>query len=342
MVDLRDLNIEEIEKILYDIKKEKYRAKQIFKWIYRGVDSLEEMTDIPLLLREQLNNVFFISSMKTLKLQRSSDDTNKYLFELKDGNTIESVLMKYKYGYSACLSTQVGCKMGCRFCASTKCGFIRNLSAGEIVGQVTAMQKGMDSRISKVVFMGIGEPLENYENTVKALKLLNEPNGLNIGYRHMSVSTCGLVSAILRLSEEKLPITLSVSLHAPNNKIRDQIMPINKKYNIDELLGACKKYTDITRRRISFEYVMIDNLNDSERDAAELVAKLKGMLAHVNLIPLNPVSGQGLVRSSADRVKKFKDVLEKRGIQTTLRRELGNEIEAACGQLRLKDKEHRE
>jgi len=341
-VNLKDLYVEEIEKILYDINQEKYRAKQIFKWIYRGVCSYEDMTDIPIQLREQLSQNLFLSCLKVLNVQRSIDGTAKYLFELSDGNAIESVLMKYKYGYSACISTQVGCKMGCKFCASTQCGFVRNLTAGEIVDQIISIQKDADIKISKIVFMGIGEPLENYQNTIKALKLLNHQLGLNVGYRNMSVSTCGLVPAILNLAEEKLPVTLSISLHAPNNEIRNKIMPINKKYNINELLDACRKYTNSTKRRISFEYVMIADVNDSEKNAVELASKIRGMLAHINIIQLNPTTDQGLARSSANNVKKFIDILRKKGIETTLRRELGNEIDAACGQLRLKHKRHKE
>ncbi len=335
-IDLKDLYIEEIEKILYDIRQESYRARQIFKWIYRGVCSFSEMTDISKELRQELENRCVISCLEIRDVQQSGDGTSKYLFGLRDQNSIESVLMKYKYGYSACVSTQVGCRMGCRFCASSKCSFVRNLTAGEIVDQVITIQRETGERVSKVVFMGIGEPLENYENTVKAVKLLNSFLGLNIGYRNMSVSTCGLVPAILKLADEKLPITLSVSLHAPNDSIRSEIMPVNKKYNIKELLDACEKYYRATKRRISFEYVLIAGINDSDADARELAARLRGMLAHVNLIQLNTVQEGNYKRSSAERVSRFKNILEQKGIETTQRRELGTEIEAACGQLRRK------
>jgi 23S rRNA (adenine2503-C2)-methyltransferase len=340
--NLKDLYIEEIEKILYDINQERYRAKQIFQWIYRGVCSFDEMSDLSHQFRQKLSENYRLSCLKTVKVQRSSDDTFKYLFELEDENAIESVLMKYKYGYTACVSTQVGCKMGCKFCASTHCGFVRNLSAGEIVDQIIAMQKDTGNRVSKVVFMGIGEPLDNYENSIKAMKLLNNPLGLNIGLRNISVSTSGIVPAILKLAQEGLPVTLSVSLHAPNDKVRNQIMPVNKVYNIDKLLDASKKYAKITKRRISFEYILIRDLNDSEEDAAELASKVNGILSHVNLIQLNPTTENSLKRSTMDRVKKFVAELTKRGIQTTLRRELGTEIEAACGQLRLKHSGHEE
>lgn len=340
--NLKDLNVDEIKKILYDINQEKYRALQVFKWLYRGVCSIDEMSDLPLTLRQLLSKDCFVSCLKILKVQQSADDTYKYLFELEDGNAIESVLMKYKYGFSACVSTQVGCKMGCKFCASTKAGFVRNLSSGEIVDQIISMQKNTGQRISKVVFMGIGEPLENYDNTVKALRLLNHSEGLNIGYRNMSVSTCGLVPQIKRLAEEKIPVTLSVSLHAPNNIIREKIMPVNKKYNIEELIQTCKKYAEVTKRRISFEYILISDVNDREKDAIELASKIKGMIAHLNIIQLNLVQGQDMKRSTSERAKRFIDIINKRGIKTTLRRELGSEIEAACGQLRLKHKEHEE
>lgn len=335
-LNLKDLNIEELEKILYDINQEKYRAKQIFSWIYRGAKSFNEMTDIPISLRNLLSEKYYISNLKIVEIKQTTDNTSKYLFELEDKNTIESVLMKYKYGYSNCISTQVGCKMSCKFCASTKAGFIRNLSPGEIVDQVICIQKDISKRISHLVFMGIGEPLDNYENTIKALKLLNNPLGLNISYRSMSISTCGLVPAILRLAEEKLPITLSISLHAPNNEIRNQIMPINKKYDINQLLDACRKYINLTKRRVSFEYILIKDLNDGIEHAAELAERLEGMNVHVNLIKLNPIEGSIYKRSPKNRIKKFIEELKKRGIKTTLRRELGSEIEAACGQLRLR------
>ncbi|MGE5329047.1 MAG: 23S rRNA (adenine(2503)-C(2))-methyltransferase RlmN [Deltaproteobacteria bacterium] len=333
----KDLDIEEIEKIIYDITQEKFRAKQIFTWIHRGAASFEQMTDIPTALRNKLEQDFSIYSFEVRNLQKSSEGTFKFLFGLEDGNSIESVLMKYKYGYSACISTQVGCKMGCRFCASTKCGFIRNLSAGEIVEQILSIQRETGNRVSKIVFMGIGEPLENYENVIKAIKLLNNPLGLNIGLRNISISTCGLIPAIKKLETEKLPITLSISLHAPNDIIRDKIMPINKKYPIKELIAACKEYTKSTKRKIYFEYVMIDDVNDSEKQAYELSRLVKGILAHINLIQLNPIGQKEFKRSSPIKIKKFMEILESQGVSATLRRELGSEIEAACGQLRLKN-----
>ncbi|MGE5474868.1 MAG: 23S rRNA (adenine(2503)-C(2))-methyltransferase RlmN [Ignavibacteriales bacterium] len=333
---IKDFDIVEIEKIIYDITQDKFRAKQIFTWIHRGVSSFEEMTDIPVSLRNKLTESFSIYSYKILNLQKSSEGTRKYLFELEDGNAIESVLMKYKYGYTACISTQVGCKMGCGFCASTKCGFVRNLSAGEIVEQVLSIQRESGSRVAKIVFMGIGEPLENYDNVIKAINLLNNPSGLNIGLRNISISTCGLIPQINQLAKENLPITLSISLHAPNDIIRNKIMPINRKYPIKELISASKEYAKATKRKIYFEYVMIENVNDGEKEAYELSRLIKGMLAHVNLIQLNPIGQKEYKRSNPIRIKKFMDVLKSEGISVTLRRELGSKIDAACGQLRLK------
>jgi len=335
-VYLKNLNVEEIEKIIYDITQERYRAKQIFTWIHRGVCNFEQMTDIPIVLRNKLNEHFSIYCLEVRSLQKSSEGTFKFLFGLEDANAIESVLMKYKYGYSACISTQVGCKMGCRFCASTKCGLVRNLSAGEIVDQVLSIQRETGSRVSKIVFMGIGEPLENYDNVIKAIKLLNNPLGLNIGLRNISISTCGLIPEIKKLASENLPLTLSVSLHAPNDIIRNKIMPINRTYSVKEIIGACKEYSKITKRKMYFEYVMIDNMNDSEKEAHELARLIKGMLAHVNLIQLNSIGQQEFKRSNPSKIKKFIEVLESEGISVTLRRELGSEIDAACGQLRLK------
>ncbi|HOQ37301.1 MAG TPA: 23S rRNA (adenine(2503)-C(2))-methyltransferase RlmN, partial [Acetivibrio sp.] len=242
--------------------------------------------------------------------------------------------MKYQHGYSVCISSQVGCRMGCRFCASTGIGFVRNLAPGEILDQIISIQTDVKQRIGNVVIMGIGEPLDNYDNVVKFLRLVNHKDGLNIGARHISVSTCGLVPKILELSKENIPVTLSISLHAPNDSIRDKIMPVNKRYSIDKLIEACKIYTETTNRRITFEYALIEGVNDSKDNALELAGLLKGMLCHVNLIPVNTVDGAGFRRSSKETIAKFKDILEKYGIETTVRRELGSDINAACGQLR--------
>ncbi|HHW48182.1 MAG TPA: 23S rRNA (adenine(2503)-C(2))-methyltransferase RlmN [Clostridiaceae bacterium] len=336
-INLLDMTIEEISKHLEDYGVEKYRAKQVFQWIHKGIGSFDEMTNIPMDLRQKLKDKFYIGRLEIQdKLVSRIDGTVKYLFKLIDGNIIESVLMKYKHGYSACISSQVGCKMGCKFCASTGAGFIRNLSSGEIVGQILAMQKDQGIRIGNIVIMGIGEPLDNYDNVIKFLKIVNNKDGLNVGYRHISVSTCGLVPGILRLSEENLPVTLSISLHAPDDETREQLMPVNKRYSIDKLIEACKIYTEVTKRRITFEYAVIAGVNDSKNDARKLAHRIKGLLCHVNLIPVNTVEGTDFRQSDRQSIERFKKVLEEHGIETTIRRELGSDINAACGQLRRK------
>lgn len=334
-VSILDLNIEEIEKMLYDINQSKYRAKQIFRWLHKGVEKFSQMTNLPLELRDRLAGMCRIGRLVVRKkLVSRIDGTVKYLMELEDGNLIESVLMSYRHGLSVCISSQVGCKMGCNFCASSGLGFVRNLSPGEMLGQVITAAKDAGERISNIVVMGIGEPLDNYGNTIKFLRLVNDPLGLNIGFRHISVSTCGLVPQILALAGEGMPITLSVSLHAPNDDIRKRIMPITAKYGVDEIISACREYARLTGRRVTFEYAMISGVNDSGRNAAELAGKLKGMLCHVNLIPVNEVEGTGYKRSGTKAIKEFIRILEANGIGTTLRRELGGDIEASCGQLR--------
>lgn len=334
-VDLLDMSIEEIEKFLLDMGKEKFRAKQVFQWIHKGVKDFEEMTNLSKAFRESLRETAYVNRLEIKhRLVSKLDGTAKYLFELQDGNIIESVLMEYKHGITACISSQVGCRMGCRFCASTGVGFMRNLSSGEMLDQILTMQKDSGKRISNIVIMGIGEPLDNYDNAVKFLRLVNHPEGLNIGYRHISVSTCGLVPKMLELSRENMPITLSISLHAPNDEIREKIMPINKKYSIDKILEACKIYTEVTKRRISFEYAMIAGVNDSRDNAGELAKRLKGMLCHVNLIPVNAIPEAEFKKSSRHQLEGFRSILERYGIETTIRRELGSDINAACGQLR--------
>jgi len=336
-INLLDLTIEEISKILEDYGMEKYRAKQIFQWMHKGISNFEDMTNLPKDLRQKLSDRCYIGGIEIQdKLVSRIDGTTKYLFRLIDGNIIESVLMKYKHGYSACISSQVGCKMGCKFCASTGAGFIRNLSSGEMIGQILAMQKDQGIRIANIVIMGIGEPLDNYDNVVKFLRIVNHKDGLNVGYRHISLSTCGLIPGILRLSEENLPITLSISLHASDDETREQLMPVNKRYSIDKLIEACKIYTEVTKRRITFEYAVIAGVNDSENDARKLARKLKGLLCHVNLIPINTVEGTSFRQSERQSIERFKSILEEYGVKTTIRRELGSDINAACGQLRRK------
>lgn len=334
-VNLLDFTIEELQALLSSRGVEKFRAKQIFQWANKGIQNIDDMTNLSKEFRQELKTFAQIRRLITQnKLVSQIDGTCKYLFRLQDGNVIESVLMGYKHGVTACISSQVGCKMGCRFCASTGIGFERNLTSGEMLDQILSMQQDADERVGNIVIMGIGEPLDNYDNVMKFLQIVNHQEGLNIGFRHISLSTCGLVPEILRLSDEGLPITLSISLHAPNDHVRGQIMPVNKKYSIDKIIEACKIYTRVTKRRITFEYALICGLNDSNENAAELAKKIKGMLCHVNLIPMNTIAGSNLKKSTRYQVEQFKKVLESCGIETTVRRELGTDISAACGQLR--------
>jgi len=342
-INLLDLNLEELQKLLIDMKQQKFRAKQIFTWLGRGVTNFDQMTDLSKSLRESLSEISYIGSLKIKQKQVSKiDGTIKYLFELFDGNVIESVLMEYLHGFTVCISTQIGCKMGCKFCASTGIGFVRDLTAGEMLAQVLGIQEDIEKRVGNVVLMGIGEPLDNYDNVIKFLKLVNSPDGINIGYRHISLSTCGIVPRILDLANEKLPITLSISLHAPNDEVRSRTMPINDLYSIDKIIEGCKIYTEITKRRITFEYALILGVNDSVENAKELAGKIRGMLAHVNLIPVNTVKTNDYKKSSKKQAFIFQNVLEEQGIETTIRRELGADIEAACGQLRRSKVENKD
>ncbi len=342
MIDLKDLTYPELEEFLMECQEPKFRAKQIFSWLHKGVVSFEEMSDISKKTKEKLSEKCFISKLTIREKYVSKiDGTVKYLFSLEDGNCIESVLMRYKHGISLCISSQVGCRMGCGFCASTIGGLYRNLTAGEILNQVIFAQKDTGERISNIVMMGIGEPLDNYDNVIKFLKNVNNPLGLNIGYRHISLSTCGRIDGMKKLADEDMPITLSVSLHAPNNKIRNEIMPINKKYPVEELIKECKDYIKKTSRRISFEYSLISGVNDSPEEARELATLLKGMLCHVNLIPVNHVRERNFHKGKKEEINRFKNLLNDLGINATIRRELGSDISASCGQLRKKvlDKE---
>lgn len=335
MKNLKDFAIEELQKVLEDMGEPKFRAKQIFTWLGKGVTSFDEMTNIPKNLREQLAERYIAGFAEAVEIYQSNlDETKKYLLKLADGNMVECVAMFYQHGITVCISCQVGCRMGCQFCASTIGGLVRSLTPGEMLDQVQFVQKDIGERISNIVMMGIGEPLDNYENVVKFLHLVNHPDGLNIGLRHISLSTCGVVENIHRLAEEGLPITLSISLHAPNDEIRNTIMPINRKYPIAVLLDACQKYIEKTSRRISFEYAMIKGVNDSPVHAAELANKLHGMLCHVNLIPVNPVKERAYQKPDRHSIDTFIAELEQRGINVTVRRELGSDISASCGQLR--------
>lgn len=338
MIDLKDLEYFELCDFIENLGEKKFHAKQIFSWLSKGVENFDEMTDISKGMREKLGQKSFISKLEIeKKLVSKIDKTTKYLFRLEDGNCIESVVMYYNHGVTICVSSEVGCLMGCRFCASTIGGKVRNLTAGEILNQVIFAEKDLGERISNIVIMGIGEPLDNFENVIKFLHNVNNPNGLNIGYRHISLSTCGIVPKIYELAKKNLPITLSVSLHAPNNKIRDSIMPINSKYKIEELIRACKDYIEATKRRISFEYSLISGVNDSLENADELSRLLSGMLCHVNLIPVNSIEERDYHSSDKQDIYKFCERLINRGINATVRRELGRDINASCGQLRRKN-----
>ena len=337
MIDLKDLEFCELEEFLKELGEPKFRAKQIFSWLHKGVESFDEMTNISKSTRDKLSEKSYVSALKIREKYVSKiDKTTKYLFELPDGNCIESVVMYYNHGISICISSQVGCRMGCNFCASTIGGLYRSLTPGEIINQVIFAQKDIGERISNIVMMGIGEPLDNFDNVIKFLKNINCEEGLNIGYRHISLSTCGIVPKIYELAKCQFPITLSVSLHAPNNEIRSSIMPINKKYPIEELMAACRDYIKTTTRRISFEYSLISGVNDSMENADELANLLKGMLAHVNLIPVNKIEERDYKKGNKKQINDFCERLNKRGVNATIRRELGSDIQASCGQLRKK------
>ena len=334
--DIRALNFQELSSEIVQMDFPQFRAKQIYFWVQKKcVSSFDEMTNIPDALRAALSEKFaFFDCKINTKLLSKIDGTVKYLFELYDGEYVESVVMKYKYGYSICVSSQVGCKMGCTFCASAIGGFVRQLSAGEMLSEVFAAQRDLNVKINHLVLMGTGEPLDNFENVLRFIELLTDENGQNMSIRHISLSTCGIVPKIYELADRKLGITLSVSLHAPNNQIRSKSMPVNKKYSIDELLRACRYYENTTGRRISFEYAMIKGLNDSDEAARELAGRLKGMLCHVNLIPVNNVRERNYEKSTKERQMRFKAILEESGITATVRRTLGSDINASCGQLR--------
>lgn len=337
MIDLKDFEYDELIEYLKSIGEKKFRAEQIFAWLHKGVTSYDEMTNLSKATREKLEKETYVSTLKIREKYVSKiDGTVKYLFELPDRNCIESVVMRYHHGLTICISSQVGCRMGCRFCASTIGGLYRSLTAGEILNQVIFAQKDMGERISNIVMMGIGEPLDNFDNVIKFLHNVNHEKGLNIGYRHISLSTCGVVPMIYRLADEKLPITLTISLHAPNDEIRDTIMPVNHKYKIAELLEACRYYIDKTGRRMSFEYSLIHGVNDSTENAVELARLVKDLHSHINLIPVNKVEERNFEKGSKADIRAFQEKLANMGINATVRRELGSDISASCGQLRKK------
>ena len=337
--DILSMTFEELSDEFAAIGYPKFRAKQVYEWLHRHLaGDYDEMTNLPKNLREDLKKRFPIINCKIIKKQVSKlDNTVKYLFELHDGDYIESVVMKYKYGYTICVSSQVGCKMGCAFCASTLGGFKRSLNAGEILSQLYTAQKDVGERISHIVLMGMGEPLDNFDNVMRFLELVTDEKGNNLSMRNISLSTCGIVPKIEELLDRHLQLTLSISLHAPSDEIRSKIMPINKRYPVDGLLKICKKYTQETSRRISFEYSMLSGFNDSDECAKLLASKLKGMLCHVNLIPVNEVAESPYKPSTPERIERFIQILSKNGINATVRRKLGSDIDASCGQLRLKE-----
>ena len=337
MENIYNYKLDDLENYFLSINEKKFKAKQIYDWLYiKRVKSFYEMTNIKKDLQEKLNNEFNMEFIKIKTVQRS-ELTNKYLFELTDGNFIEAVLMRHDYGNSVCVSSQVGCNMGCKFCESGRLKKVRNLEAYEIVEQILLIGDDIGERIDSVVIMGIGEPFDNYDNIMDFIKIINDPFGINIGARHITVSTCGLIPKIEEFMECNLQVNLAISLHAPNNEIRNSIMPVNKVYNINDLILVLKKYIAKTNRRVTIEYVMLNNVNDNEYNAEELAKLLRGMNIYVNLIPYNETSHIEFKKSSKDRIMKFYDILKKNGINVTIRREFGGNIDAACGQLRASE-----
>ncbi len=336
--DIRSLSYDELNEFIKSLDQPKYRTDQIFSWMHQKcVQDFDEMKNIPKTLRDELSQKCTLRPLETEKVQISKEDgTRKYLFRLEDGNMIESVLMRYRHGNSVCVSSQVGCAMSCSFCASTLDGLIRNLSASEMLGQVYMIQQDTGERVSNVVIMGMGEPLTNYDNVVRFIRLLSDEKTLHISQRNITMSTCGIVPAIDRLADEDLKITLALSLHAPSDDIRRRIMPVAEKYSIDEILGACRRYFEKTGRRVTFEYCMIGGVNDSKPHAKQLADMLKGTGAHVNLIPVNPTPENNCKESSEKNISGFRKILENSGITVTRRREMGRDISGACGQLRHK------
>ncbi len=335
MVDLLSLTKEELYQFIEGLGEKSFRGKQIFQWLHRGVKSIDEMTNLSKALREQLKERASINQIKIeTKLVSKIDGTTKYLFLLEDRNIIEGVVMSYKHGLTACISSQVGCSMGCTFCASTKGGLVRNLTAGEMLGQILTMEADLRKRISNIVMMGSGEPLHNFKQMTKFLRIVNDEDGLNIGNRHITVSTCGLVPEIRALADLQIPINLAISLHAPTDELRKKMMPVAQRYSIYDIIESCQYYLKKNNRRITFEYALIQGLNDGEEDARILAYELKGLLCHVNLIPVNQVDETPYKKSHRDRIKTFEGILKRAGIETTLRREMGADIQAACGQLR--------
>ena len=336
-LDIKSCVPDEIAGLMKQWGQPRFRADQVFSWMHGGCESFGDMTNLPAALRRKLEEECYLTCPSIVRKQVSEKDgTVKYLWKLGDGNSVESVVMKYRYGYTICISTQVGCRMGCMFCASTLGGLVRCLEPSEMLDQVLFAQKDMGIRISNIVLMGIGEPLDNFDSVLRFLQLVNSPQGLQIGMRHISLSTCGLVEKVDKLAEYNLQLTLSVSLHAPDDETRSRIMPVNRRYGVDEVLAACSRYFEKTGRRISYEYAMIRDVNDTDRHAKLLAEKLKGTGAHVNLIRLNHVEERGLTPSTPQQIERFTRILQDGGVTVTLRRRLGSDIDASCGQLRRK------
>ena len=336
-MNLKSQTLPELAALFKELGQPPFRARQVYTWLHKGVRSYGEMTNLPQSLRAELAEKYPICPPEVARKQESQrDGTIKYLWRLADGNCVETVLMRYHYGNTVCISTEVGCRMGCAFCASTIGGLVRRLEPYEMLDQVLFTQVDSGLPVSHIVLMGIGEPLDNFDNVTRFLELVNSEEGMNISMRHISLSTCGLVPKIDELAKRKLQISLAISLHGPNDEIRDRIMPVNKAYPIEELLAACRRYYAETSRRIHFEYAMIDGVNDREQDAKELLRRLKGLPAHVNMIPLNRVEESPLKPSSRKAVARFQEILEKGGVTATVRRTLGGDIDASCGQLRRK------
>lgn len=335
MTDIKSMTLSELSDFITSNGYPRFRAKQIFDWLNKNITSFDQMRNIPTDLRRFLEISSYISVANIeKKLVSRYDNTVKYLFSFNDGECVEAVVMSYKFGHTICISTQIGCKMGCTFCATGKSGFSRNLAPSEMLAQIEAAQRDLGVRISNIVLMGMGEPLDNFDNVVRFIELVSSDSGLNIGTRHITLSTCGIVPKIYELAERHFGITLSVSLHAPNDQIRRKTMPIARKYSIDELLQACRDYFKTTGRRVSFEYSMISGVNDSDSNARELAQRLEGMNCHVNLIPVNTVEGTGYIKSNIKRQQSFIDILAEKNITATVRRTLGSDINASCGQLR--------
>ncbi|MCH5267855.1 MAG: 23S rRNA (adenine(2503)-C(2))-methyltransferase RlmN [Lachnospiraceae bacterium] len=337
--DIKSMTLPQLQEFVEELGEKKFRAGQLYQWMHQKlVTQVSQMTNLPAEFRKRLEEETVMTGCRMIERQTAEDGTCKFLMELSDGNTIETVRMKYHHGNSVCISTQVGCRMGCRFCASTVGGLVRSLTCSEMLEQIYEVQRVTGERVSNVILMGIGEPLDNYDNVVRFIRMLSDEHGLHISQRNITVSTCGLVDGIHRLMEEDLAITLAISLHAPGDKLRREMMPVANRFSIDEIIDACRKYFEKTGRRVTFEYSLVDGKNDGKEHAIELAALLKGMNCHVNLIPLNPVEGRMGERSKRTNVLEFKKILEKYRINSTIRREMGSDIDAACGQLRNKHK----